>query len=113
MATPFALLGAMLAVRGGTFLLMVQNSTYQWPLTTFCLWMMGKPKISIAIVILKVSGIKFRKALFELNFGLGTVQAATMQMLVVVGSQCVAIEEVLPSQAQWNNFTCWNVKIYF
>ena len=113
MAIPFALLGAMLAVRGSTLLSMVQNSTYQRPLTTFRIWMMRKPKISIAIVILKFIGIKFRKALFELNFWLGTVQAVTMQMLVVVGSQCIAIEEVLPAQAQWDNFTCWNVKVYF
>ena len=48
-------------------------------------------KISIAIVVLKVTAISFPKVTFELDSGLEIVKIMAMQMLTVVGTQYLAL----------------------
>ena len=68
------------------------NVVNQWP--SMELSSCGKVKaikISIAIVILKVTAISFPKVTFELDSGLEIVKIMAMQMLTVVGTQYLAL----------------------
>ena len=48
-------------------------------------------KIFFVIAILKVTAIRFPKAMSELDSGLEIVEVLAMQMLRVVGTQCLVL----------------------
>ena len=64
----------------------------QWPLMGFCTCgKVQEHKIYFAIAILKVTVTRFPKATSKLDSGLEIVQVMAMQMLSVVGSQCLVL----------------------
>ena len=91
-AALFVLKTATVAVNVGILPSMVQNVVNQWPLMGFCTCgKVQEHKIYFAIAILKVTVTRFPKGTSELDSGLEIVQVMAMQMLTVVGTQCLVL----------------------